>query len=81
MSTTAAVVRNSKGLVDTLFDSIDKLNRREIDSEHARAISHTARAIVSIAALEIDFRRFNRDGHAEIDGLKSLVIEGATKGE
>jgi hypothetical protein len=70
----AVMVRSSKGLVDALFDSIDKLNAREIDSEHARAISHTARAIVSIASLELEARKFQQE-HGGKTELKSLAIE------
>lgn len=74
---TLPVTRNSKGLVDTLFDTIDRLNRKEIPAEHARAVAHTARAIVGIATLELEARKFARD--AEPDGMKliSLDIEAA----
>lgn len=70
------MVRTSKGLVDALFDSIDQLNAKKIDTEHARAIAHSARAIVAIAALELDVRRFNTETHDGGDNLKSLQIEG-----
>lgn len=70
------IKRTSKGLVDSMFDAIDNLNAKRIDAEHARALSHAARTIVSVASLELDMRKFNR----EVDGnndLKSLQIEGA----
>jgi hypothetical protein len=73
--TTTPVVRTSKGLVDTLFDSIDALNSRSIDAEHARAVSHTARTIVCVANLELEVRKFNRENNADKEALKSLVIE------
>ena len=67
------IVRSSHGLVDALFSTIDKLNAKEIDAEHARAISHTARSIVSIARLELEFREFEKvNGQNK---LTSLVIE------
>lgn len=72
----AVLVRSSKGLVDALFDSIDSLNARKIDSEHARAISHTARAIVSIASLELEARKFQHE-HGGSPELKSLTVEVA----
>jgi hypothetical protein len=77
MTTTTAmtVTRTSKGLVDALFDSIDKLNAKEIEPEHARAISHTAKAIVGIASLELEYRKLQKEAGAE--GLKSLAIEGS----
>jgi len=49
------VSRTSKGLVDALFDAIDGLNQKKIDPEHARAVAHTARTIVSVAELELEF--------------------------
>lgn len=64
------IVRSSKGLVDGLFDSIDKLNSKEIDAEQARALSHTARTIVNIARLEIEFRKLSENSE-----LKSLAID------
>lgn len=68
----APVTRTSGGLVDALFDSIDRLNARTIDTEHARAIAHSARAIVGIASLELEFRKLQRD--AGMDKLRSLSI-------
>lgn len=67
------VVRTSKGLVDALFDTIDKLNSQEIDPEHARAIAHSARGIVGIAQLELEFRKWQKDSEGE-DTLRSLTI-------
>jgi hypothetical protein len=67
------VSRTSQGLVDALFDTIDKLNSHQIDAEQARAISHTARTIVTVAALELDFRKWAAD--VESVPLKSLVID------
>lgn len=68
------VKRTSKGLVNALFDSIDKLNSNEIDPEKARAISHTAKTIVSVASLELDFRKYC-DDVKEVKALNSLAIE------
>ena len=77
---TAVVVRTSKGLVDALFDSIDALNSKKIDAEHARALSHTARAIVNIATLELEFRRYKEGSATQTaEQLKSLTIEDAEK--
>jgi hypothetical protein len=69
------VVRSSTGLVDALFDSIDRLNNKEVTAEEARAVSHTAKSIVAIARLEMDFIKLSKDN--KTDGLKSLVIEHA----
>lgn len=73
--TTALVTRNSSGLVDALFSAIDKLNAKEIDTEHARAIAHTARAIVGIANLELDVMKFRQE--SKDASLKSLTIDHA----
>jgi hypothetical protein len=75
-TTVTKVTRSSNGLVEALFDSIDRLNRKEIDAEHARALSHTARTIVSIARLEIEHRQFSQDLGADRAKLVSLSIDG-----
>jgi hypothetical protein len=60
-------------LVDALFDTIDRLNSKHIDAEQARAISHTARTIVTVATLELEFRKWaENEGRSE--PLKSLAI-------
>lgn len=69
-----SVTRNSKGLVEALFDSIDRLNKKEIDPETARAISHTAKTIVNVARLELEARRMNADGTVADLNLNSLAI-------
>jgi hypothetical protein len=66
------VARTSHGLVDALFTVIDRLNAKEIDAEHARAISHTAKTIVAVAELELEYRKFAVEG---VPNLTSLVIE------
>lgn len=73
MAESKTIVRTSHGLVDALFDTIDKLNTKTIDAEHARAVSHTAKTIVNVARLELDHRRFA----AEAGGinLTSLALE------
>lgn len=78
VSKVPAVIRNSKGLVDTLFNTIDRLNANEINAEHARAVSHTAKTIVGIARLEMEFRKGLAD-----NGLKltSLIIDATPKPE
>jgi hypothetical protein len=68
------VTRNSQGLVDTLFNSIDELNAKQITPEHARALSHTARTIVGVARLEMDYRAL-----ADKPKLKSLEMDGDTR--
>lgn len=68
------VQRTSHGLVDALFNTIDRLNGKEIDAEHARAIAHTARTIVSVAELELEFRRY-ADEKGGDGKLTSLAIE------
>lgn len=68
------VTRTSRGLVDALFDTIDKLNAKAIDAEHARAISHTAKSIVNIAMLELEYRRFAADQATAVEALTSLQI-------
>lgn len=74
MSGKTTITRSSKGLVDALFDTIDNLNAKRITPEEARAISHSARAIVGIASLEIEAHRLMIDSNNE-KPLKSLVIE------
>jgi hypothetical protein len=71
--TVPAVTRSSQGLVDALFSAIDRLNAKEIDAEECRALSHTARTIVGVARLELDYRRFTSEGGRA--GLKSLTID------
>ena len=71
---TTPMKRSSTGLVDTLFDAIDNLNAKKIDTEHARALAHTARAIVAIASLELDYRRL---AATDSKPLRSLEIESA----
>lgn len=67
--------RTSRGLVDALFDTIDRLNSKQIDSEQARAISHTARTIVTVASLELEFRKWAANEGVSAP-LKSLAITG-----
>ena len=69
---TTDVKRTSSGLVEALFDVIDKLNNKEIDAEHARAVSHTARSIVQIARLELEYRKDEQQ-------LVSLQIDAKPK--
>jgi hypothetical protein len=71
----SAVKRTTGGLVDVLFQTIDKLNTKEVDAEHARAISHTARTIVSVASLELEFRKFSDGQSGSSSGLGSLTID------
>lgn len=66
--------RSTGALVDTLFSVIDKLNAKEIDAETARAVSHTAKTIVSVANLELDYRRFMAE-NKENKGLGTLTID------
>jgi hypothetical protein len=73
MTDIVPVQRTSHGLVDALFNVIDRLNAKEIDAEHARAISHTAKTIVSVAALELECRKFASEGGGA--KLISLAIE------
>ena len=70
------VIRSSKGLVDALFDSIDRLNSGQVTPEAARALSHTAKTIVNVARLEMDYRKMAESNAA---GLKSLTIDGAAE--
>jgi hypothetical protein len=67
----AKITRSARGLVDALFNTIDRLNAREIDSEHARAVSHTAKSIVAVARLELDHKRYEADvGKTSITSLQ-----------
>lgn len=68
------VARTSHGLVDALFDTIDRLNNKQIDAEQARAVSHTAKTIVNVAALELEWRKFTRETQDETP-LRSLAID------
>lgn len=68
------IKRTSGGLVDALFATIDRLNANEIDAEKARAISHTAKTIVQVATLEMEFRKMAaEDGAAK--NLGALTID------
>ena len=64
------ITRSSTGLVDALFETIDQLNAKEIDAEHARAISHSARSIVQIAKLELEFRSFSDSSNTKLVSLQ-----------
>lgn len=77
MTDMVPVTRSSQGLVDALFTAIDRLNSKEIDSEQCRALSHTARTIVGVARLELDYRRFRSEGGP--GALKSLTIDNAAE--
>jgi hypothetical protein len=57
MTNVPVVTRTSAGLVNAMFDTIDGLNNKTIDPEHARAVSHSARTIVQIARLELEARQ------------------------
>jgi hypothetical protein len=70
------VERTMHGLVDALFNSIDRLNNNEIDAEQARAISHTAKTIVSVAALELEYRKWTSSEPTLSGQLESLLISG-----
>ena len=78
MSSPVAIKRTFQGLVDALFTVIDRLNAKEIDAEHARAISYTAKTIVNVAALELEYRRFVTEEGAQPQ-LTSLSIEDSSK--
>ena len=69
------VIRSTSGLVDALFDTVDRLNAKEIDAETARAVSHTARSIVSVARLELEFRQFAATGGPPLTSIKVPTIE------
>jgi hypothetical protein len=73
-TTSMQVTRTSSGLVDALFNSIDRLNAKEIDAEHARAISHTAKTIVSVASLELEMKKFTDANGTKAGALSSLAI-------
>lgn len=73
-TTTLQVKRTTGGLVDALFETIDRLNAKEIDAEQARAISHTAKTIVSVAALELEYRKFTQTDNSSM-GLGALTID------
>lgn len=72
MTTQLSVIRTPQGLVEAMFDAIDRLNKKEIDSEHARALSHSARTIVQIARLELEYRQYA--GNEGPDRLKLLSL-------
>lgn len=74
-NTPVAVKRTTSGLVDALFNTIDRLNKKEIDAEDARAISHTAKTIVSVAHLELEYRKFTADQAPASQGLGALTID------
>jgi hypothetical protein len=76
MKSEQKVERTMHGLVDALFNSIDRLNNKEIDAEQARAISHTAKTIVSVAALELEYRKWASAEPTLSGQLESLVITG-----
>jgi hypothetical protein len=74
MKSEQKVERTMHGLVEALFSSIDRLNNKEIDAEQARAISHTAKTIVSVAALELEYRKWVSAEPSLSEPLESLVI-------
>lgn len=71
------IERTSRGLVEGLFDAIDNLNQKKIDPEHARALAHTARTIVGVASLELEFMKLQKENGA--GALKSLTITDQSK--
>jgi hypothetical protein len=71
MKEPAKVARTSQGLVDALFDTIDRLNAKQITPEEGRAVSHTARTIVGVALLELKARQI--EGGA--GQIRSLMID------
>ena len=62
------VARTSQGLVEALFDTLDKLNDRKVTPEEARAVSHTARSIIGVAHLELEARKIE-GGASQIHSL------------
>jgi hypothetical protein len=73
--TNTPTVRTATGLVDKLFDAIDDLNAKRIDPEHARALSHTAKTIVAVAALEHQVQQAALAADGGEIRLRSLQIE------
>lgn len=71
----SSITRSSAGLVDAMFDSMENLNAKKIDAEHARALSHTAKSIVAIANLELEYRKFKSDNADTDEKLISLTID------
>jgi len=65
------VERSPKGLTDALFDAMDRLNNGLATHEEARAVAHTARAIIGIARLEMDAAKMSKEFGGAI-GIKSL---------
>jgi hypothetical protein len=62
------VTRTSHGLVNALFDTIDRLNEKKVTPEEARAVSHTARSIIAVAHLELKARQLE-GGAGQIHSL------------
>lgn len=76
MTEVAKVTRTSAGLVEAMFDSLDKLNTKSITPEEARAFSHTAKTIVAIAHLELESKKIRSQILTENgEALTSLLIE------
>jgi hypothetical protein len=81
VKTVQKVERSPRGLVDALFDSLDKLNNGDQSADDVRAVCHTARSIVSVARLEIEAARLASDLGKPVEigalpGLNSKQITG-----
>lgn len=65
------IERSPKGMVDALFDSMDRMMNKEMTPEEGRAISHTVRSVVTVTRLEMDFRKQSAELGGP-DAIKSL---------
>lgn len=59
---------NITGLRDILFDTLRGLKNKEIDIEHAKAISDTAQVVINSAKVEVDHARHT--GHKSTSFLE-----------
>ena len=73
---TKKVVRNTKGLMDMLFDEIDLLHEDKTTPQSSRTVQALVSGIIQTARLEMDFTRFVSDTQSGAPGGPQI---GATK--
>lgn len=75
---TSKMERNSKALVESLFEEIDSLKNGTSTYQQARAKAALANTICNVTRLEIDYARFVAAGRADDKniGPKALTWNG-----
>ena len=70
--TISTIKRNSKGLVNLLFDELEDLNSGRSTPQQARAKASMANSIIAVSRLEMDYARFvasERSGEGQLKPL------------